>query len=87
MKAVPNPNWDPCATIDPTLPPMIAPSTCPAIAPISYFVALLACASAVSEDDVTQFVSHDAGDLAFVLCGFDHSPVDVTSARPEARRR
>ncbi len=32
---------------------------------------------AVSEDDVTQFVSHDAGDLAFVLCGFDHSPVDV----------
>src|SRR4029453_6031214 len=32
---------------------------------------------AVAENDVTQFVSHDAGDLAFVLCGFDHSPVDV----------
>ncbi len=44
MNAVPRPMRVPCETTLPTRPPMIAPMIAPATDPISYFVALLACA-------------------------------------------
>jgi hypothetical protein len=36
------PKFEPCAMMLPAVPPTIAPSTWPAIAPISYFVAFVA---------------------------------------------
>ena len=71
------PNWLPCDTTAPAVPPMIAPRICPATAPIWYFCGLARLRGAVAQRDVGHLVRHDADHLTLGFRGLDHPAVHV----------
>ena len=65
-------------------PPTIAPSTCPAIAPIWNFCPLVACAVPCRSTTWLNLVRHDARHFAFGLGRLEHAAVE--EHRPARQR-
>ena len=83
---MPSPNWVPCATALPTLPPMMEPTMAPSSVPNLVLGRLRGLSGAVPQRHVADFVRDDAGDLTFGTGRLDHAAIDVQrSARQRER--